>query len=47
MIGGRSVDVTEKTELDEDNGPLNVGACVEVDIDNGFVEEIERDFSNE
>ena len=43
VIGGRSVDVTEKTELDDDNGPLIVGVCVEVDVDNGIVEEIESE----
>jgi len=43
VIGGRSITVTEKTELDEDNGPLIVGACAEVDIDNGVVEEIESE----
>ena len=26
MIGGRSVEVTEGTDLDEDNGPLKIGA---------------------
>ena len=41
IIDGRSVNVTEKTELDEDNGPLNIGTCAEVDIDNRLVEEIE------
>ena len=33
--------VTEQTELDEDHGPLKVGKCVEVEIENGVAEEIE------
>ncbi len=41
VIGGRSFDVPANVDLDEDDGPLVVGACVEVDIDNGVVEEIE------
>ena len=43
VIGGRSIEVTERTDLDEDHGPLKVGACVEVDMDNGKVEEIETE----
>lgn len=43
VVGGRSVEVTERTDLDEDNGPLNIGACVEVDVDGGAVEEIESE----
>ena len=42
-IGGRSIEVTENTHLDEDNGPLKPGVCVEVDIDNGKVDEIESE----
>ena len=43
IVGGRSVEVTESVELDTDRGPLIVGACVEVDIDGGVVEEIETE----
>src|SRR5690606_12944776 len=32
VIGGRQVAVTEKTKLEEDDGPLVVGACVEVEF---------------
>ncbi|AZB73630.1 DUF5666 domain-containing protein [Synechococcus elongatus] len=37
-IGDRAVTVTDQTELE---GNLVVGTCVEVDFDNGRVEEIE------
>lgn len=43
VIGGRKVEVTERTELEADNGPLLVGACVEVAYDGKFVEEIESE----
>jgi hypothetical protein len=43
IVGGRSVEVTEHTDLDEDNGPLKIGTCAEVDIDEGKVEEIESE----
>lgn len=43
VVSGRSIEVTEDAELDEDNGPLRVGACVEVEIDDGQVEEIESE----
>jgi hypothetical protein len=43
VIGGRSVEVTKNTDLDEDNGPLKVGSCAEVEIDNGKVEDIESE----
>ena len=43
VIGGRSVEVTKRTDLDEDNGPLKVGSCAEVEIDNGKVEDIESE----
>jgi hypothetical protein len=29
VVGGRNVDVTDKTRLGEEYGPLSVGACVE------------------
>jgi hypothetical protein len=43
VVGGRSVETTESTDLDEDNGPLKVGSCAEVDIDEGKVEDIESE----
>ncbi|HYE37763.1 DUF5666 domain-containing protein [Methylocaldum sp.] len=43
MIGGREVAVTEKTKLEEDDGPLAVGACVEVEYEGNAVEEIESE----
>lgn len=43
MIGGRSFEVNHETELDEDDGPLRVGVCAEVDIDDGRVDEIESE----
>jgi hypothetical protein len=41
IIGGRSIEVTERARLDEDHGPLSVGACAEVEFENGLIEEIE------
>ena len=43
VIGGRTIYVTEKTKLDTGDGELEKGACVEVDISQGWVKEIERD----
>jgi hypothetical protein len=43
IVGGRSVEVTESTDLDEDNGPLEVGTCAEVGVDEGKVEETESE----
>ncbi|MCB5188938.1 DUF5666 domain-containing protein [Methylobacillus caricis] len=41
VIGGRKLNVTKDTELEEDHGPLVKGACVEVEIEDGLVHEIE------
>ena len=41
VISGQQVEVTDKTDLDADNGPLVVGACVEVEHDKGVAEDIE------
>ncbi|MDP1540228.1 MAG: hypothetical protein Q8L72_06200 [Moraxellaceae bacterium] len=46
VIGGRSFDVPANVKLDEDHGPLKVGVCAEVDIDDGVVEEIESKRDN-
>jgi hypothetical protein len=43
VVGGRSVSVTDNTDFDEDNGPLNVGTCAEVELENEIVEEIESE----
>jgi hypothetical protein len=43
VIGGQSVKVTEGTRLEEENGPLTVGACAEVEIEDGAAEEIESE----
>lgn len=43
IVGGHSIEVTELTEIDESYGPLKIGACAEVDIDDGKVEEIESE----
>ena len=42
-IGGRQVAVTDTTKLDEEDGPLVVGACAEVEYKGGVVKEIESD----
>lgn len=39
-IGGRTLNVTAKTELDEDHGPFVVGACVEVEHNGNIALEI-------
>ncbi|SNR79765.1 hypothetical protein SAMN05192560_1135 [Methylobacillus rhizosphaerae] len=40
-ISGQQIEVTEKTDIDPDQGPLVVGACVEVEHDEGVASEIE------
>jgi hypothetical protein len=41
VIDGKSFSVTDEVELDEDHGPIAAGACVELEMDEGDVEEIE------
>lgn len=41
VVSGQQVEVTDKTEIDTDHGPLVVGSCVEVEHDKGIVKEIE------
>jgi hypothetical protein len=41
VISGQQVEVTDKTEIDTDHGPLVVGSCVEVEHNKGVVDEIE------
>ena len=43
VIGGRSFEVTERTKLDKDDGPLKVGSCAQVEIDDGKVDEVESE----
>ena len=40
VISGQQVEVTDRTDIDTDNGPLVVGSCVEVEHDKGVVEDI-------
>ena len=42
-INGRSYEVKEATKLDEDEGPLTVGACVELEMIGKVVKEIESE----
>ncbi|EUJ11633.1 hypothetical protein Meth11DRAFT_2479 [Methylophilaceae bacterium 11] len=41
VISGQQVEVTDKTDIDNDHGPLVVGSCVEVEHKKGVVKEIE------
>ena len=41
VIGDKTIAVTDAAEVEEDNGPAKVGACAEVDFDDGVVDEIE------
>ena len=41
VIDGKSFSVTEDVELAEDDGPLKAGVCVELDMEDGDVREIE------
>jgi uncharacterized protein DUF5666 len=41
IVSGQQVEVTDKTKIDSDNGPLVVGSCVEVEHKKGVVKEIE------
>jgi len=43
VIDGKSFSVTEEVELDEDHGPIKVGACVELEMEDGDVKEIESE----
>jgi hypothetical protein len=42
-IGGRSYEMKETTKLDEDDGPLVVGACAEIELIGNVVREIESE----
>jgi hypothetical protein len=41
VIAGQQIEVTKKTELESDHGPLAVGTCVEVEHEKNVAEEIE------
>ena len=41
VIDGKSFSVTEDVDLDEDEGPIAVGGCVEIEMEEGDVTEIE------
>lgn len=41
VIDGTSFSVTDNVELDEDAGPITAGTCVELEMEDGDVTEIE------
>lgn len=41
VVSGQQVEVTDKTKIDNDHGPLVVGSCVEVEHKKGVVKELE------
>ena len=43
VIDGKSFSVTEEVDLDEDHGPITAGACVELEMEEGDVREIESE----
>jgi hypothetical protein len=43
IVGKRSVEVTEDTEFEEENGPVIIGVCVEVEVEDGIAEEIDSE----
>ena len=43
VIDGKSFSVSEDVELDEDHGPISVGACVGLEMEEGDVKEIESE----
>ncbi len=43
VVGGRSVEATERTRLEEKHGPLKVGVCAEVELKGGVIEEVETE----
>jgi hypothetical protein len=43
VIGGRSFTATAETEIEADDGPLDIGACASVEMDGERVEEIESE----
>ena len=43
VIDGKSFSVTDEVDLDENHGPITAGACVELEMKDGEVEEIESE----
>ena len=43
VIDGTSFSVTDAVDLDEDHGPITAGACVELEMEDGEVKEIESE----
>jgi hypothetical protein len=43
VIGDQQIQVNEKTKLEDDHGPLAIGACVEVEHKHGVAKEIESE----
>jgi hypothetical protein len=43
VIGGRTFTATAATEIETDDGPLDIGACASVDMEGERVEEIESE----
>jgi hypothetical protein len=43
VIEGQSFSVSNEAKLDEEHGPLTVGACVELEMEDGDVKEIETE----
>ncbi len=41
IIDGVKYRVPKKVELDDEKGPLGIGACVEIELEGGVVKEIE------
>ena len=43
VIDGKSFSVTDEVELDEDHGLITAGTCVELEMEDGEVREIESE----
>jgi len=43
VINGQSFSVSDEVKLDEDHGPLIKGVCVELEMEDGDVKEIESE----
>jgi len=43
VIDGKSFSVTDDVELDDDDGPIEAGACVGLEMEDGDVREIETE----
>ena len=47
VIDGQPYAVSKKAELNEEKGPLGIGACVEIELDGKVVKEIETEDPDE